>query len=205
MKIVIIGAGTGAINIANIIIKDKNFRLTGFIGTAEEEEKFGGKKLLGDIPFLGDHSLIPKLRENDIVGFVVAISDNSLREKAFYEATKASLTPINIISPSAVIEPSAIIGKGVVISAGCIISHGVKIRDNTYLGTGVIVEINTKINENCVLTSACVIGGECDIGRNVRLDMRSTLVPYVKVGKNQLIEAGSVIKQTLPDLNRNEF
>jgi len=40
MKVVIIGAGTGAANVADILIHDKNFKLYGFVGTTEEEGKF---------------------------------------------------------------------------------------------------------------------------------------------------------------------
>ena len=45
MKIVIIGAGTSAITVADILIRDRNFTIAGFIGTDEEEtsEVLGGK------------------------------------------------------------------------------------------------------------------------------------------------------------------
>lgn len=205
MKVVIIGAGTGAAGVSDILIRDKNFKLYGFIGTTEEESKFIGKKLYNDIPFLGDRSLLPKLRENDVVGFVIAISINSVREKSYYEAIQSKLIPINVISPHAIIEPSAKIGKGVVISAGSIILHDVEIGDNTFIGSGVIVENNTKIGENCVIAASCVIGGECEIGRNVKLNMRSTINHCTRVGKNQHVEAGTIVNESLPDLIRNEF
>ena len=205
MKVVIIGAGTGAIGVANILVRDKNFELFGFIGTAEEEAKLAGTKLYGNIPFLGDHSLIPDLRQNDVVGFVVAISDNSLKEKAFYKAIQGGLTPINVISSHSLIEPYTKIGKGVTIGPGCIISHGVNIGDNTYLSTNVFVGINTKIGENCVFHATCAIGGECKIGRNTKFAMGSTLLSYIQVGKHQHIEAGAIVSESLPDLSRREF
>lgn len=204
MKVVIIGAGTGAISVADILIQDKNFKLSGFVGTTEEEIKLMGKKLYGDVQFIGDHNILKRLKENNVVGFVAAIENNYFREKAYYEATQAGLVPINVISRHAIIEHSVTMGKGVVVGAGCIVSHGVCIGNNTSLGSGVIVEINTRIGENCCFSSACVIGGECDIARNVSFGMRSVVKSYLKIGKNQKVEPGIIISESLPDLIREE-
>lgn len=205
MKVVIVGAGTSAITVADILVQDKNFKLSGFLGTDEEEAKYMGKKLYNDVQFIGNHSMLKKLRENDIVGFVAAMENNYHREKAYYEAVQAGLVPINVISRYAIIEPSVIMGKGVVINAGCIISHGVSIENNTYIGSGVIIEINTKIGENCHIASACVISGACNIRRNVTFQMRATIGSYVTVGKNQTIKEGCIIKKSLPDLPLERF
>ena len=204
MRVVIIGAGTCAMAVADILIQDRNFKLSGFIGTEEEEARLMGKKLYGDVPFVGNHSILKKLKRDNIVGFVTAIKNNSFREKAYYEATQAGLVPINVISRQAVIEPSANIGKGVVICAGSIVSHGVTIGNNTILELGVIVEINTRIGDNCFFSSGCVVAGESELGRNVTVEARSAILG-VKVGKNQSIEAGKIIKEALPDLMREEF
>lgn len=202
MKIVIIGAGTAATNVSDILVQDRNFTIYGFVGIADEEARMTGKKFFNDIPFIGDRSILKRLKEDDVVGFVAAIGDNMLREEAYYEASLAGLTPVNAVSRHAIIEPSAKIEKGVVISAGCIVSHGVSIGNNSYLGTGVIVEINTRIGENCYLAAGSIIGGECEVGRNVKLSIRSTVKSYKKIGKNQTIFVGQVVEEDLPDLVR---
>ena len=204
MKIVIIGAGTSAITTADILIHDLNFKLVGFVGTTKENEKLGGQKIYGDIPFLGDRSLLKKLKDDAVVGFVAAIGDNYIREEAFYEGIGIGIIPINAISPYAVIEPSAQIGKGVIISAGCIVSHGVTIGNNTYLDSGVIVDIYTGIGENCHLNPGCIIGGQSEIGRNVTIGSRATIAHNVKIGKNHNIMAGKVVNKDIDDLIRNQ-
>ena len=204
MKIIIIGAGTAASNVADIIIQDRNFEIAGFVGTKDEDKKLEGKKIYANIPFLGDRGILPKLKDNEIFGFVAAIGNNIIREKAFYEATLAGLTPINAISKHAIIEPSAKIEGGVVISSGCIVAHGVTISNNTYLGSGVIVEINSNIGENCHFYPGSIVGGKCEIGRNVTMGVRSVIQPYIKIGKNQNINAGQVVAKDLPDLIRRE-
>lgn len=205
MKVVIIGAGTGAMNVADILVQDRNLKLSGFIGTTEEGKKLLGKKLYRNVPFIGDHRILKKLKKDNIVGFVAAIKNNSHRERAYYDATQAGLTPINVISRHAVIEPSVNIGKGVVVCTGCIISHGVSIGNNTIFESGVIIEIYTVIGENCFFSTASVIGGKCDIRRNTTFGLRSVSLPRLKIGKNQTIEDGRLVVKSLPGLIREKF
>ena len=174
MKVIIIGTGTAAITTADILVQDRNFRIEGFVGTEEEEVEFTGKKLYDNIPFLGSRSILGKLKEDGVVGFITAIGDNYIREKRYYEASFLGLTPINAISRHAIIDPSVRIAKGIIINAGCILSHGVSIGNNTYLGSGVIVEINAEIGENSylysvALSAAGVILGETQLSARDQL------------------------------------
>jgi len=204
MKIVIIGAGTAAISVADIIIQDRNFKIAGFVGTKKEETKLEGKELYGSSLFLGSRSILKQLKNDGVVGFIAGIGDNYIREEAYYEGTGLGLIPINAISHHAIIEPSARIGKGVIISAGCIISHGVSIGNNTFIGSNVIIEINSEIGENCHLFPGSIIGGQSEIGRNVTCNPRSTVKHSTRIGKNQIIKSGAVINKDLKDLIRNQ-
>ena len=98
MKIVVIGAGTLAMTVADILSKDRNFSIAGFIGTKEEDTKFGGTPIYGSFPILGDISLLKNLIEDGVTGFIVAVGDNKVRETRYYEALTAGLTPVNAIS-----------------------------------------------------------------------------------------------------------
>ena len=204
MKIVIIGAGSTAVTVADILAQDRNFRIAGFVGTEEEQGELGGERLYGDIPFLGSRLMLDKIKADGVLGFIVAIGNNYTREERYYEATQTGLMPINAISHNAVIEPSVRIGKNVIITSGCIVSHGVTIGNNTCLDPGVIVLINSVIGENCYLQSGCIVGGLCEIGRNVTIGTRSTISPQVVIGKNNNIMTGDVVDENLEDLARAE-
>ncbi len=203
MKTVIIGAGTNAMTVADILIHDRNTKIAGFIGTQEEEARLSDNETYGGLPFLGSRDLLTPLKENGVAGFIVAIANNRIREEAYYEALHKGLTPVSAVSHRAIIEPSADVGSGVVISAGCIVSHGVSIGSNTYIGSGVILEINSKIGENCLIGSGSIVCGESTIGRNVALRARCTVSSYVTVGKNQVVDAATVVREDLRDLMRS--
>ena len=118
MKVVIVGVGTTAMIVADIIMGSHNFNLAGFIGTSEEEKVLRSSNVHHDLPFLGDRGIISRLNEGGISGFICAIGDVYIREKAFYECCEAGLTPVNAISSRAVINPDVSLGRGIVISPG---------------------------------------------------------------------------------------
>ena len=101
MKVVIIGVGQSAMTTADILVADHNFSVAGFIGISEENKIFSGKKVYSNIPYLGDRSILKKIKDNDVVGFIAAIGNRYLREDAYYEASLAGLAPINAISKNA--------------------------------------------------------------------------------------------------------
>ena len=169
MKIAIIGVGTTAMTVTDIIFENHNFELAGFVGTMEEESLLRRSKIYNDIPFLGSRSILKKLKDENISGFIVAIGDNSLREKAFYEGLQAGLIPINAVSVNAIINSNVTFGKGIVVSPGVILSHGVSIEDNIILETSVVVGINTKISSHSCIHPGVIVSGECKLRKNVTI------------------------------------
>ncbi|MBI2026261.1 MAG: hypothetical protein HYS98_00375 [Deltaproteobacteria bacterium] len=205
MKVIIIGAGSCATIVADILLQDRNFKLCGFIGIPQEEKQHLGEEIYGNVPFLGTHDILDHLKNDNIFGFVAAIKNNALREKAYYRAMRAGLIPINVISPHAVLDPSAVLGKGVVLSAGCIVSHGVSIGDNTILNPTTVIGIRSRIEDHCFFSTGTIVEGRCHIMKNVFCGVRSTLLAGLTIGKNQHIEFGSIVKESLQNIARSQF
>ena len=204
MKVIIVGAGTTARSTADILSKDPNFQIYGFVGNKEEDKKLKGKNIYNNIPFLGSHEIIDKLIDDEVRGFVIAIGDNYLREKLYYFALNKGLSPINVISKNTIIMDSVNIGKGVIIKPGCIISNNVKISDNVKLDTNVIVEVDCNVGENSSVGSGSILGGASTIGRSVELGTRVVIESYIKIGKNNKIKSGTVCFKNFKDLPRKK-
>lgn len=202
MKVVIIGAGSVAHVVADIITNQHNFVLKGFVGTAEEEEMFRERELYGMGMFLGDHSVIPHLRDDGVFGFIVAIGDNYMREKRYYECQQHGLYPINAISSDAVVRGNVSVGKGIIICPGALICTSVYIGDNVIIESGVICNVNSKIGDHSNIRSGTIIAGMVNIGKNVYVGPRS----YIKadVGKNNEISFGEIITSKVDDKYREE-
>jgi sugar O-acyltransferase (sialic acid O-acetyltransferase NeuD family) len=204
MKVVIVGVGTTAMIVADIIMESHNFNLAGFIGTSEEEKELRSSNVYHDLPFLGDRGIVSRLKEGDISGFVCAIGDVYIREKVFYECSDAGLTPVNAISSKALINPDVILGRGIVISPGVILSHGVKIGDNVILDPAVVMDVNASLGAHCYISSGVVISGGCEVEKNVMMGAGVIVESCLKVGKNQIVAAGTIIRESLDGLYRKE-
>lgn len=204
MKVAILGVGTTAMIVADIIMESHNFTLAGFVGTKEEKERLSRSKVYGNIPFLGDYSILGQLKKGGIGRFIAAIGDNFIREKNYYVAVQAGLNPINAISRNAIIHQSVTIGQGVVISPGVVISHGVAIEDNCIFDPSVVVDVNTSIGAHCYFYPGVTICGGCTVEKNVTFGAGCIVEPMITVGKNQKLAAGTVVREDLEGLYRED-
>ena len=75
MNIVVIGMGSAAVNIAEIISNEHNYKVVGFIGTDEENKNLMEKKYR-NAPLLGTRKILKDLRRQNVGGFIAAIGDN---------------------------------------------------------------------------------------------------------------------------------
>jgi len=202
MKVVIIGAGSVAHMVADIIRSDHNFVLEGFVGTSEEEKKYKEKELFGLGRFLGDNTIIPHLQEDGVFGFVVAVGDNYLREKYYYECQQYNLSPVNVISSDVIIQHNVSFGKGVIICPGVILCSGVTIGNNIIIEPGVICNVNSEVCDHTNIRIGSIIRGMAKIGKNVRIGIRS----YVgeDIGKNNETSIGEIVTKRIEDKFREE-
>lgn len=200
MKVAILGVGTTAMIAADIIMESHNFILAGFVGTEEEKEKLARSRVYGEIPFLGNYSILGQLKKGGINRFIVAIGDNSIREERYYSAIQNGMDPVNAISRNAIIHQTAVIGQGVIISPGAVICHGVEIGDNCIFDSSVVVDVGTVVGSHCYFYPAATVCGGCTIEKNVTLGAGCIIEPMTSVGKNQSVPSGSVVREDLESL-----
>ena len=204
MKVAILGVGTTAMIAADIIMESHNFALGGFVGTEVEKQRLARSKVYGEIPFLGDYSILGQLKKGGISRFVAAIGDNTLREERYYSAIQNGIDPVNAISRNAIIHQTAIIGQGVIISPGVVISHGVEIGDNCIFDSSVVVDVETSIGSHCYFYPNVTICGGCTIEKNVSLGAGCIIEPMTIIGKNQTIPSGTVVRENQASLYKED-
>ena len=145
MKTIIIGAGSTAKIVYEILISSHEYNLVGFIGNNEDKIDLENKKKSLPIPYLGERPILSQLKTQNIRGFIVAV-EITLLEKKIFLSYKLSLTPINAISNRAIIENTAKIHEGTIIKAGAIVSHSVEIGSNCLLEHGAIISGHTTVH-----------------------------------------------------------
>ncbi|AQQ54210.1 NeuD/PglB/VioB family sugar acetyltransferase [Planococcus lenghuensis] len=186
--IYIIGAGTyGEVmcELAQLL----GYKVKGFYD--DNIQKMNSKVMSIDI--LGKFSNLDK---NEIKNhkFIVAIGNNTVRERIMLEINSFQGETPSLIHPSVNISQSAIVGKGVYIHANVFVWTKVVIEDYCILSPGVVIAHHTNIGTACLISTLTGIGASINIGRRVFIGMGSKVVTGVDIiGENTVIGAGSTL------------
>lgn len=167
--------------------KGKNFKIEDFsiIGLLPKNKLDNNKTVIGDNAYIRSHSVI--------------YAGNKIGDNFF-------------CGHSVIIRECNIIGDNVSVGSGSIIEHHVSIADNVRLHSGVFVPEYSILEEGCwlgpnvVFTNAihplCPKVKKCLKGplikKNAKIGANTTILPYVIIGENSLVGAGSVVVSNVP-------
>lgn len=149
-ELVIIGAGSHASVLVDMIEQRDDVLLVGFVDDYKEDDHDG-------YGIMGKTECLSELVHLHIFYFLVAIGNNRVRRHLYEQAVKAGLVPYTLIHPSAQISPKARIGDGTVIMANVAVNAYAFVGDNAILNTG------------CTVDHHCVVGDHAHIAPGVHL------------------------------------
>ena len=196
-NIVLIGGGNQAHYTIDIINKEGKYNIIGIIDSIHDigSNRFGYK-------VLGRQEDIIKLKEQyNIEGGIISIGDNWVRYYISSQIKKEipDFNFVNAIHPSVVIGDNVQLGEGVVMMAGCIINPKSKIGDFTFFATGAQVDHDCDIKNYSSISAGSITGGYVTLGEFSAITLGVTVVDRLKIGKNTVIGAGSLVIKDLPD------
>jgi sugar O-acyltransferase (sialic acid O-acetyltransferase NeuD family) len=194
-KVVIIGAGGHARAVYEIMMHDLNIEAVGFVDNVADTVG----EMIMDIPVVGDHSVLPGLLEEGVLGAAIGIGDNKLRRSYFELIKSIGFVPVNAIHPTAHIAHNVRIGSGVVIGTGTTVCTGARIGDNVIINTGAIIEHESIIGDDAHIAPGSSIAGRVAINRGAFVGIGSVIKEYVTIGENAIIGAGSIVLEDIPD------
>jgi sugar O-acyltransferase (sialic acid O-acetyltransferase NeuD family) len=199
--IIFIGSGAVASEIISYLedIQNQNlvtkFEIYGFLNDDEADYKLKSEKYAFDGDFLGsvaEHSFSENY--SYIFGFASPEGKAKIAEKLDLK----KLDFPNIIHPSVVISKSAKLGKGNIIYPNSVVGP------NANLGNFNLVTSYSFISHDCTIGdynffSTAGLAGNVDIGNRNFFGIRSTVLPSVKIGNDNLIQAGMVVDKNVTD------
>ena len=103
------------------------------------------------------------------------------------------------IHPSAIISPTAKIGEGTVVMAGAVVNADAVIGKHCIINTGATVDHDCVIEDFCHIAPGAHISGGTHIGEGTWVGVGSCVIQCVRIGKNCMIGAGSVVVKDIPD------
>ena len=196
-NIVLIGGGDQAHYTIDIIHKEGKYKIVGIIDAQEEigSIKFGYK-------IIGRQDAIKQIAAlYEVDGGVISIGDNWTRHYVAEQIKK--LVPkfkfINAIHPSIIIGDNVELGEGIVAMAGCIFNPKAKIGNFTFFATGAQVEHDCIIGNYASISAGSITGGYVELGDFAALTLGVTVFDRIKIGKNSVVGAGSLVVKDLPD------
>lgn len=173
-EIVVIGGG-GHAKVIIEILQAAGWSVKGFC-----DPSWPAGECFGDVPCLGDDSVLPEVFSKGVRHAIVALGDNNLRSRIAHKVCSQGFILGNAIHPSAQISPSVTLGRGIAIMAGAVINAATVIGDNSVINTGATVD------------------HDCRIGQGTHIAPGSHLAGFVTVGERVLIGVGSVVGRGRP-------
>ncbi len=200
-NIIIVGTGAVAAELTSYIEDDntkldfeKRINLSGYIEYEYNIEKYWAKYKL-KAPVLCDiDSYMPS--ENEEI--LISISDIPFRNDIIERLLKKNANLANFIHSSVIIPESVQLGIGNIIYPFCIIGP------NTIIGNFNMITSYSFISHDCIIGngnffSTAGTGGRIKIGNNNFFGIRSTVIPHVSIGNNNIIQAGMIVDKPVKD------
>ena len=194
-NIIIIGSSSNAKVMIDIIEKEGKYRIAGVLDRFQQT----GNPILG-YNIIGKDEDLPRLMdEHDIIGGLIAIGDNYLRNKVFIKITEIcpNFIFINAIHPSANIARNVSIGEGTVIMAGVTINPDCSIGSFCILNTNSSLDHESSMQDFSSIAPNVCTGGKVTIGEFSFVGIGTTVIDGVMIGKHSVIGAGSTVLKSV--------
>ncbi len=125
--------------------------------------------------------------------FIVAIGNNSAREKLFNEFIENGFTPVSLVHPSAVIAEEVEIGVGTVVFAGAVINACAKIGIGCIVNTMASVDHDCEIGEFNHLAPSCHLAGTVRTGKACFFGIGSSVINNIDICNEVTVGAGATV------------
>ena len=186
-RILLLGAGGHGKAIADMLLADGGYEVTGFVDAAPK-----ASQVLG-LPLLGDESLLAALAGQGIALAHAAVGDNAQRLAAAARLRVAGFALPSLTHPVALIGYGARVGEGAAILARAVIGPEAEIGALALINTGAIVEHDCVVEEAAHIGPGAVLAGGVSVGAGALIGAGAVVRPGVVIGPGAVIGAGAAV------------
>lgn len=187
----IYGTGGHAKVVADIVFKEKRYRIAGFIDD-KKKGKFLEHIVYTPKKFFEEFS--PKT-----IRIIIGIGETEVR-KGKAELLLAKGYQFGVaLHPSSVVAKGVKIGEGTVVMAGAIINPGTQIGKHCIINTRSSIDHDSQIGDFVHIAPGAVLGGEIKIGSKTWIGIGALIRNCHSIGKNSFVGMGSVVTKDVPD------
>ena len=190
-KLIILGAGLFAVEVADYISRMENYELVGFVEGIHRERCH---ETLFGLPVIwidGVGSLANSYRAICAVG--------SIKRKYFIQqAIGLGLKFTALVHPAAVVSATACLGEGTIVGPGTVIAAGTKIGSHVIINRGCLIGHHVDIGDYATISPGANIGGKAKIEDACFVGMGAVILNGISVGHNSVVGAASVVTKDVP-------
>lgn len=191
-RIVILGAGLFAEEIADLVSRIAGYRLIGFVEGLERDRC---RQPLLSLPvyWIDDLEAV-----RDSCRAVCAVGSPQ-REAFIQQAHAHGLEFTTVIHPSAQVSATTSLGEGSIIGAGVVIGARTEVGRHVIVNRGALVGHHVHLGDYTTVSPGANIAGRTTIGRCTYVAMGAIILDGISIGSNCVIAAGAVVTRDVPD------
>ena len=188
-KIIIIGGGGHTKVLVDIIQKNNQYDIVGYV----DFENLG--EILG-VKYLGGDNCLIDFYNSGVNNAALGIGQTCLTKKRYeivYRIKKIGFYFPAILSRNAMTNQDVSIGEGVQVFDGAVVNCCTKIGKFTIINTNVTVEHDCKIGDFCHIATGAVLSGGVEMGDFSMIGSNAVIVHCKKIVSECLIGSGGVV------------
>lgn len=194
-KLVIWGASSHALVVADIIRLQRDYEIVGFLDSVNP--KRARTNFCGSI-ILGGAEQLDVLSAQGIKYLIIGIGNNQARLRLAELAHTKGYLLATAIHPRATIAANVSIGVGTAVAAGAIVNPGVRLGQNIIINTNACVEHECRIEDGALINTGACLGGGVIVERAATVEIGAIVAARVRIGIGSVVGAGSVVLNNIP-------
>lgn len=191
-KLVILGAGGFAEEVADLVSEIQKFELIGFIESLDRQRCRQ--------PLLG----LPVIWIDEVAQFqgpyrcVCAVGSPKQRRNFTQQVSSLGLEFATVVHPTARIAPTASLGGGAIVSVGAIVGAHTTIGAHAILNRGCLVGHHVQIGDCVTVSPGANIAGGSRIEELAYIAMGTVILEGISIGSRAVVGAGAVVTRDVP-------
>ena len=194
-KVIILGAGPFAEDVADLISQTVSQEVVGFVEGLDRQRC---AHLLLGLPVWWVEEIGPF---RDTCKAVCAVGTPK-REVFIAQAYAQGLPFTTVIHPAARVSATSRLGEGTIVGPGVVVASHTVIGRHVVVNRGSLIGHHVRIDDYATICPGVNIAGRAHIGAASFLGMGAIIIDGVSVGRHCLIAAGAVVTRDVPERTR---
>lgn len=198
-SVIVIGGGGHA----RVVMDVLHLRAIPVIGICDPALVRGSVGPYG-FPVLGDDEAVASYSpaQVELANGVGSTQSTQMRRQVYETFSARGYRFVEIVHPSAIIAGDVKLGEGAQIMAGAILQTGTAVECNAIVNTGARVDHDCHIGDHVHIAPGVTLSGAVFVGEGSHIGVAAAIIQSVKLGRNCLIGAGTVVTRNVPDDTR---